>query len=62
MYLDSDLDEAKMKEKARLFHDSFLSKLSLLLKGMVVAPPDRFGGCFILCGSVPENLRFFLVG
>ncbi|XP_040385377.1 uncharacterized protein LOC102718788 [Oryza brachyantha] len=39
----SDLDEAKMKEKARLFHDSFLSKLSLLLKGMVVAPPDRFG-------------------
>ncbi|KAF0888179.1 hypothetical protein E2562_010867 [Oryza meyeriana var. granulata] len=43
----SDLDEAKMKEKARLFHDSFLSKLSLLLKGMVVAPPDRFGETLI---------------
>ncbi|VAI15060.1 unnamed protein product [Triticum turgidum subsp. durum] len=39
----SDLDEAKLKEKARLFHDSFLTKLSLLLKGMVVAPPDKFG-------------------
>uniref|UniRef100_A0A0E0BPS6 Dynamin-type G domain-containing protein n=1 Tax=Oryza glumipatula TaxID=40148 RepID=A0A0E0BPS6_9ORYZ len=37
----------KMKEKARLFHDSFLSKLSLLLKGMVVAPPDRFGETLI---------------
>ncbi|KAF8658125.1 hypothetical protein HU200_059591 [Digitaria exilis] len=39
----SDLDEAKLKEKAQLFHDSFLTKLSLLLKGMVVAPPDKFG-------------------
>lgn len=39
----SDLDEAKLKEKAQLFHDTFLTKLSLLLKGMVVAPPDKFG-------------------
>ncbi|KAL6641788.1 hypothetical protein ACP70R_019969 [Stipagrostis hirtigluma subsp. patula] len=39
----SDLDETKLKEKAQLFHDSFLTKLSLLLKGMVVAPPDKFG-------------------
>ncbi|KAG0520299.1 hypothetical protein BDA96_08G062200 [Sorghum bicolor] len=39
----SDLNEAKLKEKAQLFHDSFLTKLSLLLKGMVVAPPDKFG-------------------
>ncbi|AQK39609.1 Dynamin-like protein ARC5 [Zea mays] len=39
----SDLDETKLKEKAQLFHDTFLTKLSLLLKGMVVAPPDKFG-------------------
>ncbi|KAM0868113.1 hypothetical protein ACQ4PT_041542 [Festuca glaucescens] len=37
----SDLNEAKLKEKAHLFHDSFLTKLSLLLKGMVVAPPGE---------------------
>ncbi|GFP98664.1 dynamin-like protein arc5 [Phtheirospermum japonicum] len=39
----STLDEVKMKEKARVFHDLFLTKLSLLLKGTVVAPPDKFG-------------------
>ncbi|KAM0888482.1 hypothetical protein ACQ4PT_028310 [Festuca glaucescens] len=44
---NSDLNEAKLKEKARLFHDSFLTKLSLLLKGMVVAPPDKFGETLI---------------
>ncbi|KAH7431119.1 hypothetical protein KP509_08G030700 [Ceratopteris richardii] len=38
-----DLDEAKLKEKGRLFRDSFLAKLSLLLKGTVVAPPEKFG-------------------
>lgn len=38
-----NLDEAKLKEKGRLFRDSFLAKLSLLLKGTVVAPPERFG-------------------
>lgn len=27
---------------------------------MVVAPPDKFGGCFISCGSFPENVRFSL--
>ncbi|RLN30736.1 dynamin-like protein ARC5 [Panicum miliaceum] len=43
----SDLDEARLKEKAQLFHDSFLTKLSLLLKGMVVAPPDKFGETLI---------------
>ncbi|KAI4342269.1 hypothetical protein MLD38_026912 [Melastoma candidum] len=37
------LDEAKLKEKGRTFHDLFLTKLSLLLKGTVVAPPDKFG-------------------
>ncbi|KAJ6817239.1 dynamin-like protein ARC5 isoform X1 [Iris pallida] len=39
----SNLDEIKLKEKGRAFHDSFLTKLSLLLKGAVVAPPDKFG-------------------
>ncbi|XP_010030071.2 dynamin-like protein ARC5 isoform X1 [Eucalyptus grandis] len=39
----STLDEAKLKEKGRTFHDLFLTKLSLLLKGTVVAPPDKFG-------------------
>ncbi|KAL5857283.1 hypothetical protein ACOSQ3_004741 [Xanthoceras sorbifolium] len=39
----STLDEAKLKEKGRVFHDLFLTKLSLLLKGTVVAPPDKFG-------------------
>ncbi|KAK1564410.1 hypothetical protein Q3G72_002658 [Acer saccharum] len=37
------LDEVKLKEKGRVFHDLFLTKLSLLLKGTVVAPPDKFG-------------------
>ncbi|XP_018851017.2 dynamin-like protein ARC5 isoform X1 [Juglans regia] len=39
----STLDEVKLKEKGRTFHDLFLTKLSLLLKGTVVAPPDKFG-------------------
>ncbi|XP_050209846.1 dynamin-like protein ARC5 isoform X1 [Mercurialis annua] len=39
----STLDEVKLKEKGREFHDLFLTKLSLLLKGTVVAPPDKFG-------------------
>nr|XP_043621994.1 dynamin-like protein ARC5 isoform X1 [Erigeron canadensis] len=39
----SALDEVKLKEKARAFHVLFLTKLSLLLKGSVVAPPDKFG-------------------
>ncbi|WVZ88677.1 hypothetical protein U9M48_035169 [Paspalum notatum var. saurae] len=43
----SDMDKAKLKEKVQLFHDSFLTKLSLLLKGMVVAPPDKFGETLI---------------
>ncbi|KAB1206944.1 Dynamin-like protein ARC5 [Morella rubra] len=39
----SIMDEVKLKEKGRAFHDLFLTKLSLLLKGTVVAPPDKFG-------------------
>ena len=27
LHLNSDLDEAKLKEKAQLFHDSFLTKV-----------------------------------
>ncbi|CAM8971685.1 hypothetical protein QQ045_029604 [Rhodiola kirilowii] len=39
----STVDEVKLKEQGRAFHDLFLTKLSLLLKGTVVAPPDKFG-------------------
>ncbi|XP_039038061.1 dynamin-like protein ARC5 [Hibiscus syriacus] len=39
----STLDEVKLRERGRAFHDLFLTKLSLLLKGTVVAPPDKFG-------------------
>ncbi|CAI9786205.1 unnamed protein product [Fraxinus pennsylvanica] len=39
----SSLDVVKLKEKGKAFHDLFLTKLSLLLKGTVVAPPDKFG-------------------
>ncbi|CAK9236168.1 unnamed protein product [Sphagnum tenellum] len=39
----SDLDAAKLKEKGRIFRDSFLSKLSLLLRGTVAAPVEKFG-------------------
>ncbi|KMT03685.1 hypothetical protein BVRB_8g190220 [Beta vulgaris subsp. vulgaris] len=39
----SMLNELNLKEKGRHFHDQFLTKLSLLLKGSIVAPPDKFG-------------------
>ncbi|KAL4362798.1 hypothetical protein GQ457_04G004090 [Hibiscus cannabinus] len=39
----STVDEVKLRERGRAFHDLFLTKLSLLLKGTVVAPPDKFG-------------------
>nr|BAH23792.1 dynamin-related protein 5B-2 [Physcomitrium patens] len=39
----SNLDHVKLKERGRIFRDSFLSKLSLLLRGTVVAPVDKFG-------------------
>ncbi|CAI9781780.1 unnamed protein product [Fraxinus pennsylvanica] len=39
----SNLDVIKLKEKGRAFHDLFLTKLSHLLKGTVIAPPDKFG-------------------
>ncbi|CAO2842107.1 unnamed protein product [Amaranthus hypochondriacus] len=39
----SMLNVLNLKEKGRHFHDQFLTKLSLLLKGSIVAPPDKFG-------------------
>ncbi|PRW32964.1 Dynamin ARC5 [Chlorella sorokiniana] len=38
-----DLHPEKLKEKGRVFRESFLSKLQLLLRGTVAAPPERFG-------------------
>lgn len=32
-----------MQDKGRTFRESFLNKLSLLLRGTVAAPSDRFG-------------------
>lgn len=32
-----------VQEKGRVFRESFLSKLQLLLRGTVAAPPERFG-------------------
>lgn len=32
-----------LQEKGRVFRESFLSKLALLLRGTVAAPPERFG-------------------
>jgi hypothetical protein len=32
-----------LQEKGRIFRESFLSKLALLLRGTVAAPPERFG-------------------
>lgn len=39
----NDLEPEKLKEKGRVFRESFISKLGLLLRGTVSAPPDRFG-------------------
>ena len=34
---------ASLQEKGRIFREAFISKLSLLLRGTVAAPPERFG-------------------
>jgi len=39
----NDLEPEKLKEKGRIFRESFIAKLGLLLRGTVSAPPDRFG-------------------
>lgn len=60
----SSLDEVKLKEKGRNFHDLFLTKLSLLLKGSIVAPPDKFGETLqderVIGGALmgPDGLQF----
>ena len=38
LYLGSDLNEAKLKEKARLFHDSFLTKVLITLAQYCASP------------------------
>jgi hypothetical protein len=37
------LARRRLKEKGRMFRESFLAKLGLLLRGTVAAPPERFG-------------------
>jgi hypothetical protein len=32
-----------LQDKGRMFREAFLNKLSLLLRGTVAAPADRFG-------------------
>lgn len=39
----NDLEPEKLKDKGRVFRESFIGKLGLLLRGTVSAPPDRFG-------------------
>jgi len=39
----SDLEADKLRDKGRQFRESFLTKLSLLLRGTVAAPAERFG-------------------
>ncbi len=39
----SGLGPDKLKEKGRAFTEAFLSRLTLILKGSVVAPADQFG-------------------
>ena len=39
----NDLEAEKLKDKGRVFRESFIGKLGLLLRGTVSAPPDRFG-------------------
>lgn len=39
----NDLHPERLKEKGRVFRESFLSKLALLLRGTVAAAPERFG-------------------
>lgn len=39
----NDLEAEKLKEKGRVFRETFIAKLGLLLRGTVAAPPDRFG-------------------
>lgn len=40
---NSDVYVLDLQDKGRVFRESFLNKLSLLLRGTVAAPSDRFG-------------------
>lgn len=35
--------QSSLQDKGRMFREAFLNKLSLLLRGTVAAPADRFG-------------------
>lgn len=39
----ADLAPVRLKERGRVFREAFLSRLALLLRGTVSAPPDQFG-------------------
>ena len=38
-----ELQLCRLKDKGRIFRETFLAKLGLLLRGTVAAPPERFG-------------------
>lgn len=39
----SDLAPERLKDWGRVFREAFLSRLGLLLRGTVAAPPEKFG-------------------
>ena len=41
--LAEQLRLCRLKDKGRIFRETFLAKLGLLLRGTVAAPPERFG-------------------
>lgn len=38
-----DLAPERLKERGRMFREAFLTRLALLLRGTVSAPPEKFG-------------------
>ncbi|CAI5508276.1 unnamed protein product [Closterium sp. Naga37s-1] len=38
-----NLSDGELKEKSRNFRDNFVRKLTVLLRGSIAAPPDKFG-------------------
>jgi hypothetical protein len=53
-----------LQDKGRAFRETFLSKMSLLLKGTVAAPADKFGETLAdehIRGGVPQRLAGCLV-
>lgn len=39
----ADLAPSRLKERGRVFREAFLTRLALLMRGTVSAPPDQFG-------------------